>query len=176
MSRVLRMSPGEFWWDDSYEPGAELGYVRLTCAAPTADAWEVRFPRYHVAYGGWTCGHNVQVAVENIAERSVADEIRERILASPDKRLGFDDLWAEVRDFGRAPYEAFDTGAEFWALGGPAYGRKGSIVIRNRDHAAVQWEGEPFTGGTTYPLHMMATAPPPAREPVHYSMGWLRMP
>ncbi|MFB7378086.1 hypothetical protein ACFC6U_01860 [Kitasatospora purpeofusca] len=170
------MSPTEFWWNDPYEPDAELGYVKLTCGTPAADAWEVKFPRYYVAYGGWSSDRRMELVVEGIAERSVADGIRERILTSPDKRSGFDELWAEVRDLGRAPCDAFDTGAEFWATGGAAYGRKGHIVIRNRDHAAVQWAGEPFTGGTTYPLELMATEPPPERRHISHSMNWLRMP
>ena len=54
---------------------------------------------------------------------------------------------------GRAPYEAFGTGAEFWATGGPRAGQHGEIVIRHRNSAAVQWDDDPhFVGGTTYPL------------------------
>ncbi|MFD5610499.1 hypothetical protein [Kitasatospora sp. NPDC127060] len=167
------MTATEFWWADPYEPDAELGYVRLTCTAPTADPWEVKFPRYWVAYGGVSTYRSMQLGVDNIAERSIAEQIRDRILASSDKQRAFRDLWAEVRDTGRAPHEAFDTGTEFWATGGPSSGRKGSVVIRNRLAAAVQWDGEPFTGGTTYPLHLMSTVPPVERH-ITYSMGWAK--
>src|SRR5262249_46751685 len=151
MSRVLRTSPTEFWWESPHDPAVELGYVTFTCHAPTADAWDVTFPRYWVEYGGWCAGRTMRLSLDHIAERSLAEQIRAHILARPHGET-FRDLWAEVRDLGRAPDEAFRTGVEFWATGGSRIGQKGSIVIRNRDHAAVQWDGEPFTGGTTYPL------------------------
>ena len=173
MTRVLRMTATEFWWNEPDEPDAELGYVKLSCATPTADAWEVKFPRYWVEYGGWCASRNMRLVVDHIAERSIAEQIRTRILNNPRNRRAFDGLWAEVRDMGRAPHEAFDTGADFWALGGSASGRKGSIVIRHRDSAAVQWDGEPFTGGTTYALDLMGTAPPAERR-IFHSMGWLK--
>lgn len=173
MSRVLRMNPTTFWWENHYDQAAHLGYVRLTCEEPTADAWEVKFPRFQVAYGGWCASRNMRLAVEGIAERTVAEQIRQRILTSTREQSTFDGLWAEVRDLGRAPHEAFDTGAEFWATAGSRSGQRGSIAIRNRYDAAVQWEGEPFTGGTTYALDLMSATRPVHRH-IPHSMGWLK--
>jgi hypothetical protein len=173
MTRVLRMSPTEFWWDNPHDPIAKLGYVTFTCDTPVADPWEVKFPRYWVEYGGWCAHRNMRLSVEKIAERAIAEQIREHILNSAAERSAIDDLWAEVRDLDRAPFEAFDTGADFWATAGPRSRQKGSIVIRNRNSAAVQWDGEPFTGGTSHPLDSMSSTLP---EPNHisHSMGWLR--
>ncbi|MCX5078747.1 hypothetical protein OHA84_38035 (plasmid) [Streptomyces sp. NBC_00513] len=174
MSRVFRMKPSEFWWENPLDPAAKLGYVRFTCAEPVADAWEVKFPRYSVEFGGWCASRNMRLAVDGIAERSVAEQIRDHILAGEHQRSAFDDLWAEVRDMGRAPYEAFDGGTEFWATAGSRSGQRGTIVIRNRDSAAVMWDDEPcFVGGTTYALDRMSATRPVERH-IPHSMGWLK--
>lgn len=180
MSRVLRMKPTEFWWDKSDDPAAVLGYVNFTCDTPTVDAWEVKFPRYWVEYGGVLCHRSARLAVEHIAERAVAEQIRDHILSGWNTPSGshylrsFSELWAEVRDMGRAPYEAFDEGAEFWATGGSRAGQHGEIVIRHRDSAAVRWDDDPyFVGGTTYALDLMSTTPPASRH-IPHSMGWLK--
>ncbi|MGW6145665.1 hypothetical protein [Streptomyces sp. NPDC055140] len=173
MTHVLRMSPTDFWWDNPHDPLAKLGYVTFTCDTPVADAWEAKFPRYWVKYGGWCAHRNIVLSVEKIAERSIAEQIQKHILNSAEERRAIDELWVEVRDLGRAPFEAFDTGAEFWATAGSRSGQKGSIVIRSRNSAAVQWDGEPFTGGTTYPLDSMSSTPPGPNH-ISHSMGWLK--
>lgn len=173
MTDVLRISRTEFWWHNPLDPAAELEYVQFTCDNPSADEWEVKFPRYLVEYGGVLVHRSRRLAVDHIAERSIAEQIRDHILNSPQKRRAFDDLWAEVRDIGRAPYEAFDVGGVFWATVGSRAGQRGSIVIRLRDNAAVQWDGEPFTNGTGYPLDAMSSTPPNQRH-IPHSMGWLK--
>ncbi|MFI7359733.1 hypothetical protein ACIBTP_38105 [Streptomyces avidinii] len=175
MSRVFRMKNNEFWWENPFDSAAHLGYVRFTCAEPVADAWEVKFPRYWVEYGGWCASRSMRLSVDNVAEHSVAEQIRDHILASGNERRTFDGLWAEVHDMGRAPNEAFDEGAEFWATIGPRFGQRGTIVIRNRDGAAVKWDDEPyFVGGTTYPLWRMS-ATKPEEQHIPYSMGWHKL-
>ncbi|MEU0235917.1 MULTISPECIES: hypothetical protein [unclassified Streptomyces] len=168
------MKPNEFWWSRPLDPASELGYLRFTCDRPEADPWGVKFPRYWVEYGGWCANRNMRLSVEHIAERSVAEQIRDHILNSSRERNAFSDLWAEVRDDGRAPYETFDTGAEFWATGGARSGNRGTIIIRHRYSAAVMWEDDPyFVGGTTYPLDLMS-ATKPERQRVPNSMNWLK--
>ncbi|MCX5206098.1 hypothetical protein OG897_32390 [Streptomyces sp. NBC_00237] len=173
MRDVLRMSAHEFWWDRPHDPNAHLGFVRFTCENPTADAWEVKFPRYQVGYGGWSCGRNYRLAVEGIAELDVAEQIRDHLTAEEGPHLR--EFWTTVRDLGRAPHEEFTEGSVFWARdAGALTGQKGSIVIRHRDWAAVQWDSEPFIGGTTFPLGDMSTTPPP--PPVlRHSMRWLEL-
>lgn len=174
MTRILRMSSTEFWWDNPHDPAAELGYVKLACHTPTADAWEVNFPRYWVEYGGVLCHRDTRLAVEHIAERTIAEQVRDHILNSTHHRCCFHGLWAAVRDMGRAPYEAFETGTQFWATAGSRAGQRGEIVIRNRDFAAVQWDDDPcFVGGTTYALDLMSVTPPTQRH-IPHSMGWLK--
>ena len=175
MSReIFRMKPTEFWWSRPLDPASELGYLTFTCDNPEADPWEVKFPRYWVEYGGWCNNRNLRLSVEDIAERSIAEQIRDHILNSSRERNAFTDLWAEVRDMGRAPHEAFDTGAEFWATAGSRSGDRGTIVIRNRYSAAVMWDDDPyFVGGTTYALDLMS-ATKPVRHHIPHSMNWLR--
>jgi hypothetical protein len=171
MRDVLRMTPHEFWWRRPHDPAAELGFVKLTCDAPAADPWEVKFPRYWVEYGGWCGAHNMRLAVMDIAERDVAEQIRDHL--SVHERPGYGNFWAEVKDLGRARFEEFDDDARFWATGGTRSGQRGRVVIRNRDRVAVQWDGEHFVGGNSFPMDLMSTTQPEQRA-VPYGMGWLK--